>query len=257
MGDMEPVVTFGNGSQCKGSLFLIGGAANTTLADFVKLAGGDNAQVVIFPHATSDPVGAAKDLTDKLTALGVKQVTTILPGTSATLSAGTTAVFFTGGDQMRLVQLVEPSLIRQLVVFLNNGGLIGGTSAGAAAMPRTMIGGGMDDGVIRPGSLVLTPGLGILDGAVVDTHVGQRNREARSIAAIALLDYVWAIALDEDTAVHITPGKLEVYGQGHARLFRATNGTRAKLAINKTYSAASVQDVNCDFLVAGDEFVLW
>lgn len=56
------------------------------------------------------------------------------------------AVFFTGGDQLRITSQIGDTPIFQMMQNLHqNGGLIAGTSAGAAVMSETMLISGPSD----------------------------------------------------------------------------------------------------------------
>jgi len=240
-------------NQFKGSLFLIGGAADKTLADFVKIAGGDKANIAIITHASEDPDKSGDDIANLFNSLGVKDSTIILPG-KAGLPKDANAVYMCGGDQNRLMRLMDHSLAKQLESFLSEGGLIGGSSAGAAAVATTMIAGGMADGVIRPNSLRLVQGLGLFKKVVVDTHVNTESRDARSMVAICILEDIVSMGLDEDTAIHVRADKVVVYGIGHARLFKPSTGHKGRMTVSKDGTRASVSNVAVTFLSAGDEF---
>jgi cyanophycinase len=243
-------------NQFKGSLFLIGGAADSTLADFVKLAGTDKANIAIITHASAEPDKAGDEMANAFASLGVKHTTVIQPGHKGGLPKDTNAVFICGGDQNRLTRLLDDPLPKQLKTFLNDGGLIGGTSAGAAAAVKTMIAGGMSDKIVRPNSLRLADGLGLLAGMIVDTHVGERSRDCRSMVAVTMLDDVLAVGLDEDTAIYISNGKAVVYGKGHARLFRTSTGKKAAMKLSQDGTTGSVSDILVSYLTAGEEFKL-
>jgi cyanophycinase len=241
-------------NQFKGSLFLIGGAADSTLSDFVKLAGGSKANIAIITHASSEPDKTGDACANDFASLGVKHTTIIVPGHKGGLPKDCNAVFICGGDQNRLLRLLDDPLPKQLRTFLKDGGLIGGSSAGAACAAVKMIAGGMSDKVIRPNSLLLADGLGLLEGVVIDTHVGARSRDCRSMVAITMLDDILAIGLDEDTAIYVSQGKAVVYGAGHVRLFRASPGKKAVLKLSQDKTRGSVSDVLVSYLTAGDEF---
>lgn len=241
-------------NQFKGTLFLIGGAADSTLADFVKLAGADKANIAIITHASAEPDKAGDEMANAFASLGVKHTTVIQPGHKGGLPKDTNAVFICGGDQNRLTRLLDDPLPKQLKSFLNDGGLIGGTSAGAAAAVKTMIAGGMSDKIVRPNSLRLADGLGLLDGMVIDTHVGERSRDCRSMVVVTMLDDVLAVGLDEDTAIYISNGKAVVYGKGHARLFKTSNGKKAPMKLSADGTTGSISEVLVSYLTAGEEF---
>lgn len=242
----------------KGSLYLIGGAADSTLKDLVDLAGGAKANIVIIPHASSVPAEAADEMANAFTSLGVKttQIQTLLPGSKVGLPQGATCVYICGGDQNRLMRLLEPQLIDQLHKFYMDGGIISGSSAGAAAASPIMIAGGMTDGQIRKDSLRTAKGLGFLPGTIIDTHCRERSRFDRSMVAVTIIDDVIAIALDEDTAIHVKDGKAKVYGKGYARLFRRTSEHNSDVKSADPGVNASVHNVTTSSVAAGSEFTI-
>lgn len=239
----------------KGTLYLIGGAADTSLARFVALSGKDKACIVILPHASGIPEEVSEKLTAVLTGLGAARCITILPGSTQSLPADTTAVYLTGGDQNRLFTDIGADLLLQVRQFLVNGGVVGGTSAGAAIAAETMIAGGMDDGLLQSQSLLLGQGFGFLPHCIVDTHVKQRERTDRLMAAVSLVDDKIGIGLDEDTAVEITASTATAYGAGHVRVYRRTPTHRSTLT-DKGDKRASVYDMLVSVLSQGDSITL-
>ena len=240
----------------KASFFLIGGAADTTLSDFVKLAeelAGKQPNIAIITHASSTPAETGDDLQNSFEALGVKRTTVILPGSKVGIPKDCNAIYLCGGDQARLKRLLDEPFLGQLTTFE---GLIGGSSAGAMIAAPEMITRGMDGGTIRAQALKIVDGLSFLPGCVVDTHAGQRSRDTRSLAALALIaDAKLAIALDEDTAVYINKdGKARVYGQGHVRLFKRGEGFSSNIKETKKGLVANVKNVIMSALCEGDEF---
>src|SRR5215210_5775936 len=97
-------------------------------------------------------------------------------------------------------------------------------------VPPRMSAGGMDDKSVKAKSLRIVDGLNFVPNIVVDTHTGQRSRDTRLMAALALIETAeLGIGLDEDTAVYIHNGKAKVYGEGHVRLFRRGEGFRSNV----------------------------
>src|SRR5262245_40888104 len=107
----------GKSKAPKASFFLIGGAADQVLADFVKLAGGDKANIAIITHASATPAETGDDLQNTFTALGVKRSTVILPSSKVGLPKDANAVYICGGDQSRLKRLLDDPLLDQLQTF--------------------------------------------------------------------------------------------------------------------------------------------
>lgn len=238
----------------KASFFLIGGDARSTLDDFVQLAGGDKANIAIITHASDEPDKTGDELQNAFNELGVKHTTVIMPGSKLGLPKDTTAIYMCGGVQTRLKRLLEEPVLSQLLTF---DGLIGGSSAGAMIVPPRMIAGGMDDKSVKAKSLRIVDGLNFVPNIVVDTHTGQRSRDTRLMAALALIETAeLGIGLDEDTAVYIHTGKAKVYGVGHVRLFRRGEGFRSNVETRSKNAVASVHNVVTSVLSSGDEFDL-
>src|SRR3954463_16550551 len=72
------------------------------------------------------------------------------------------AVFFTGGDQLKITsQIGDTPIFSRVHEIYNAGGLIAGTSAGASVMTETMMVAGNGDQSHRIGSMLrLAPGFG-------------------------------------------------------------------------------------------------
>jgi|AGTN01.3.fsa_nt_gi Cyanophycinase and related exopeptidases len=246
-------------SPSRGNLFLIGGSAKQCLRSFVKLAGGKKARVVLVPHATIAPRRNSEELEAELTALGCGSVTTIMPRAQFEIPNGTTAVYMLGGDQVRLVRLLGESGRAELARFHAGGGLVAGTSAGAAGVVETMVTGGMRNGLMIVGSLQTGGGLGLLGRAMVDTHFKERRRFSRMMAAVSGGGFT-GIGLDEDTAVLITPQLYAtVYGAGQVAFFAPTDCVAVETRKNKPghhTPTFSVAHVLVSVLTAGSTFSL-
>jgi cyanophycinase len=111
--------------------------------------------------------------------------------------------------------------------FYKEGGVIGGTSAGAAGMTElTMAGGEID----AEGHLVeqyLGPGLGLLGhDAIIDTHFSRRGRLQRLFLVIARNPTLLGIGIDEDTALIVRGEVGEVVGSGGVTFIDGKNTVR-------------------------------
>jgi cyanophycinase len=128
------------------------------------------------------------------------------------------AVFFTGGDQQRLVShLADTPLLTAIrnKYFSDPNFIVAGTSAGAMAMPATIIVGGLIHEALFNADLSLGKGLDLIQDVIVDTHFIKRGRFARLAHAVALNPSCLGIGLGEDTAVLVSQGNLlEVIGSG-------------------------------------------
>lgn len=217
----------------KGYLFIMGGGSRpeSMMRRFVELASrcGDG-RIVVFPMASAQPREVGAEQAAELKNLGaggaeyfVLSREEALKGESVHLLDGVGGVFFSGGVQSRLMDiLLDTPLHRRLLEFYEKGGVIGGTSAGAAVMSEIMITGderrkveaGHEFETIEAGNVVTAPGLGFLRTAIVDQHFVTRKRHNRLISLIAEHPNLLGIGVDESTAAMVNPDDtLEVLGE--------------------------------------------
>lgn len=120
-------------------------------------------------------------------------------------------VFFTGGDQKRIVDLyrkdgvdgVEAKALRGL---LARGGTIAGTSAGDAMMSDPMfLTGGSDEalGMVEGKGVQIGTGMGFLPEMIADSHFFERDRLGRLVAALEKSGRRWGVGVGEDAAVEV------------------------------------------------------
>ncbi len=209
-----------------GRLLIIGGAEDRRcgaglLERFVELCGGDLARIVLITTASGEPEQVLAEYEQVFEKLGVERIYELrMRGRgdadsdhAADLLTSATGVFFSGGDQARLRTVVGSRTNDLLRERLLEGLIVGGTSAGATAMGRTMILGGEGPDVsaatVRTG-----PGLGLLEKALVDTHFGERGRLPRLLSAVALDPDHLGIGLDENTGILVGLTGFEVIGSG-------------------------------------------
>ena len=120
-----------------------------------------------------------------------------------------TGVWFSGGDQSRVTEVYLGTAVeRALHAVLDRGGVIGGTSAGAAIMSRVMITGGQAKATVGTG-------FGFLPGAVVDQHALRRNRVNRLLGVLADHPDLVGVAVDEATALVVRQGRWQVVGNSY------------------------------------------
>ncbi len=114
-----------------------------------------------------------------------------------------TGIFFTGGDQVKIMEVLkDESLFQNLKQRYNAGTVFGGTSAGAAIMSSQMITGKGDFTVIDGRKVETKSGLGLLPGdVIVDQHFISRQRQNRLFGLILQNREKFGIGIDEDTAL--------------------------------------------------------
>lgn len=220
-----------NGRRRIGRLLVIGGAEDPDekhlriLPHLAKMAGGAKARILVCSSPSESPrekvrtygrlfekIGVAEVIAAPITERAEANAPGILEGLERA-----TAVFFTGGDQLRLTALMAGSQFCERIRerLYGDGLVVAGTSAGAAAMSGVMIIGGPSDGTVRRADVALAPGLGYWRDTVVDTHFNQRGRPSRLFTIFAHNPQVLGIGIDENTAIEVEPGaSLRVLGEG-------------------------------------------
>ena len=118
-----------------------------------------------------------------------------------------TAIWFGGGSQSKLSEAYAGTLTQmKLMELLERGGVIGGTSAGAAIQSETMIASGRT----KP---KLAKGLAFLPHCIIDQHFLARDRIRRSIAAVKQHPQKIGLGIDEGTALIVNGERAEVIGR--------------------------------------------
>ncbi|MGD9644894.1 MAG: cyanophycinase, partial [Pirellulales bacterium] len=224
----------------QGSLVICGGGSlpAKVLEQFVELAGGSQGRLVVIPTAGSDKdADEADDIIRYWTELGLGSVSVLhtrdrQQADSAAFVAplGTaTAIWFGGGQQSRLADCYLGTATEQAIVELfRRGGVIGGTSAGAAIQSRVMI----ESGNPVP---KVTTGLDLLPGSIVDQHFLRRDRFNRLLKAVREHPDCVGVGIDEATAVVFRRGECRVLGVSFVTVVRADAGP-ASLSVH-TYRA--------------------
>jgi cyanophycinase len=167
------------------------------------------------------------------------------------------AVFFSGGDQLRITSLIgDTPIYDRIHDIFDSGGVIAGTSAGASAMSETMLVRGSNASSFRIGDLSMAPGLGLLPNVIIDQHFAQRGRIGRLIGAVSQNPRVLGIGIDEDTAIVVQGHRFNVIGSGAVYLVDARDVTHSNIAEGTSDAALSIYDLRLHVLSAGDGFDL-
>lgn len=187
------------------------------LPHLVRMAGGSRARMMVCSTPSQEQARKVRVYGKLFERIGVAEILDAPLGTRADAeadhfveAAGTaTAVFFTGGDQLRLTSIVGGTTFAEVLRrrLLEDRLVLAGTSAGAAAMSGTMLIGGSDAGTVRRADVDLAPGLAFWPDAVVDTHFNQRGRVHRILTVFGQNPQVLGVGIDENTAVEVEPGR--------------------------------------------------
>ena len=211
-------------------VIIIGGAEDKTgkrtiLSTFYESAGGQDAIIGVIPTASREPAAVGDRYYKIFSAMGAKQVQVLDIRHREECDESRwldvvdrcTGVFVTGGDQVRLCDLLSDSLlIKTIRKKVYDGAIaLAGTSAGAAMMGERMIAGGSSGESPNPSLVDLSYGLNIIPELLVDQHFHNRNRMARLLSAVAANPDKLGIGIDEDTCIAIMQdGSFEVIGKG-------------------------------------------
>ena len=253
-----------------GALVIIGGAEDrdgdcVVLLEFVRLAGGIKAHIAVMTAATGHPEEVGDVYIRAFKRLGAESVKVV--GTErrqdSECEEGTytiehaTGIFFTGGDQSRIVEFIKGSPLCDAIRKRHQEGVvIGGTSAGAAMMPDEMIVGGASVSNPSINAVSMAPGMGFLPDIMVDQHFAQRGRLGRLLAALVLHPAVLGLGIDEDTAIIVKGDEFEVVGQGAITVVDESTATHNNLEGLLKDEAIALCGVKLHILPSGYRFNL-
>lgn len=211
-----------------GTLVLIGGASDPrgdALAAFVNLASAARAGPIVgITSASGNPAASSRRWRRDLRTAGLEHAKIPVVATREDASdprivemiENSSGVFLAGGNQVKLVSTLSGTPVADAIwAHYALGGVVGGTSAGAAALTELTLAGNEVD---EDGKLVeqyIGPGLGLLGfRTLIDTHFTQRRRLYRLFVAIADNREIMGLGLDEDTAMVVKGEIATVVGKG-------------------------------------------
>ena len=261
-----------NGSgPMNGRLIIIGGHEDKKhdkkiLEEVCREAIEKSGVLVVVTVATQQPEEVSEEYTNLFQGMGVPRVETIdvrerqeaKDEEYVRILDDAAVIFFTGGDQLRITSQIGDSIVFQRMRDLfKNGGTIAGTSAGAAAMPETMIIGGPSEESNRTSSLSMAPGLGYLRNVVIDSHFAERGRIGRLLGAVAQNPRTLGLGIDEDTAI-VTEGteRFRVIGSGAVYVVDGQDISYSSLSEKSSGGIVTMHNVRLHVLGDGDEFDL-
>ena len=245
-GDDGPIPRI-DPSGARGSLVIAGGGSlpPEVINHFLSQAGGEEAHLVIVPTASSraDDPALGEQLLAPWQArphASLRLLHTRDRGEADSLEfvkplATATGVWLMGGQQQRLADAYAGTRFEeQLLSLLDRGGVIGGSSAGAAIQSRLMIASGKTEAVI-------STGFDLLPGTVIDQHFSQRDRIGRLRGVVDRHPDQLGLGIDESTALLVQGRLLRVVGTGTVTL--CLGKTDRQQAEQFVYKAGQVLDL--------------
>ena len=258
-----------------GTVIVIGGAlkpdSDAVWQRIVDEAGGPGAPIAVFPTAAYEPERAGAHVVAALNRCGARaEAVPIAPHLDGvdlqaalndpaliTRVAASRAVFFSGGAQEYLVDTLQPTgqptaMLGAIRAVFAAGGVIAGTSAGAAVMSRLMFRDAMDNLAVLKGQWragqEYDRGFGfVAPELLVDQHFLKRGRIGRMLPAMQALGYRLGLGVDENAAVVIQGMRLEVIGGSGAVLVDLGEATH-----DATLPAFNLRGARLAYLDQGD-----
>lgn len=214
-------------AQGRGTLYIVGGGPQppALVQEFVDLAGGPGkANIVVFAMASVNGEKGGEEKAEQLRGLGAtarnvwitrEQAVT---DSVARLLDGATGIWFGGGDQNRLAEVIKGTATERAIHRrYAAGAVIGGTSAGAAVMSALMITGDerapgglrpdstLSYGTIARSNVVVDSGFALIGNAVIDQHFLRRKRHNRLVSLVLERAPHLGAGIDESTALVVRP----------------------------------------------------
>lgn len=220
-----------NVGPAKGWLVIVGGG--TVVPEiaqrFVALAGGPDAQFVVFPTAGNDPIDTGRVKQQFMKTFGAKNVVVLHTRDRRLANSRkfvapllhANAVWFYGGRQWRLTDAYWNTLTeREVKAVLARGGVVGGSSAGATIQGSFLVRGSVKGNTImvaaRPSHRA---GFGLLPESAIDQHLLVRHRENDLVPLIASRPKLLGIGIDQSTAIVVHAGEFEVIGVSRVAIY--------------------------------------
>ncbi|AFH50607.1 Cyanophycinase-like protein [Ignavibacterium album JCM 16511] len=176
------------------------------------------------------------------------------------------AIFIRGGDQWDYIRLWKGTKVDSAIQYVfNNGGVIAGTSAGAAVLGDVDF--SAQNGSAYPDEALQNPFysrmkfennfLKLVPNVLFDTHFIERGRHGRLIAMLYNLHFnsgldLIGVGVDDRTAVCISPDGIgEVMGSGAVSIFYKDNLTKYSAYTSGKYT---IENLKSQILTKGWKF---
>lgn len=208
----------------------------------VQEAGGTGARIGVLATAAADPARSAERIVGALQRAGAQpEVIPVAPRAAdpawqalrddpalAARVAALQGVFFSGGAQELIVDTLRPAgretaLLQAIRQMHARGGVVAGTSAGAAIMSEWMFRDAQDPLAVLKGRMregrEIDRGLGFAGPQLfVDQHFLRRGRIGRLLPVMQAKGYRWGLGVEEDSAAIVRGSAIEVIGARGALL---------------------------------------
>ena len=216
----------------------------------LDLAKGDASRVVVLNQAIGSRKVGRREV-EAWRSAGARQVQLVasLSPRSQKRILEADVIWFTGGDQRRLMKALLTSGADTLIHRRHKAGaVVGGFSAGAAVMSRIMLAAGKPrTRGLRRGLITPLVGLGLIPGVIIDQHYVEFGRQARLTSMVLENPHLLGIGISERTAIIVTGRHLEVVG---SRVVHIIDARRATVASAQNGEAQAADGLRLDILRA-------
>ena len=256
----------------RGLLVAIGGREDREddldiLSTLISLVDAEIPRIEIITTATGLPEQAGREYTAAFSreadcTVGILNIfRRETAGDAAFLQRVTAAdlIFFTGGDQLRITSILAGSLIMEEIKrrYREEYCIIAGTSAGAAAMSKTMIFGGDSSEALQKGAVNIGEGIGLIDNVIIDTHFVERGRFSRLMQVLSINPANLGLGLGEDAGIIIEKGHIvRAIGTGLVVILDGQNLKYSNVAEIRYDEAIAMENLIIHTIVDGHGFDL-
>jgi cyanophycinase len=219
-------------------LVLIGGGSRpaASLKQFVRWAGGAKANILVIAWASEEPQASYDALVKDFrpfapASIAMAPSPPVAPEKFLDQLQFATGVFFSGGDQRRIMDVLKNAKLKAALQNLYRKGVVfGGTSAGTAIMSCRMMTGDGDFTVIDGRKVDTREGLCLLPGTILDQHFLKRQRENRLFGLVLESPTLLGIGIDEGTALLVTDNHTAEV-QGESQVMTVSASGKASLSV--------------------------
>lgn len=239
-----PVFAQRSSGPAKGILIIDGGGTTATVKNqFVLLAGGPKARIVVIPTGASSLRFGEKNIilnpdwprdrpewlayeADLKQWLGIENVTVIHTRDRKVADSEdfakplqtATGVFLSTGNAGRYAEAyLDTRTQKELQALLARGGVIFGSSAGAIIQGSYTVRGRPDKPLLM--ATGHERGFAFLKNVAIDPHLTQAKRDSELINVVDAHPEILGIGIDEDAALIVRGNRFEVIGAGRVAIY--------------------------------------
>jgi len=235
------------------------------LSRVVSESGGNEAQIVIIPTASSIPKEVSKSYLKAFDKLGCRRVHIMdirdrkesENPKNLEYIGNAQCVMFSGGNQSVITAKIGNTRLHEVLTerYRKDSLVIAGTSAGAMCMSSEMIAGGSSTESFIKGAVKMDAGMGFISNLIIDSHFIRRGRFGRLAEAVAKYPDMMGIGLAEDTGLVIkNSSTFEIIGSGMVIMFDPRKLKHNNEKILEKGTPMSLINLKTHVLANGDRF---